>query len=95
MPVSDRTIGAAPCEEPQSRWSLCGQRAHTALCNYTARCGIQFRVVWMGLVTICGVGTRQDGLGVVILAALCRCAVLKDTLFVDCSASKTDCTSEP
>jgi hypothetical protein len=34
----------------------------TTLCNYTAHCGNQFRVLWLGLVRICGVGTRQDGL---------------------------------
>jgi len=39
----------------------------TALCNYTARCGSQFRVVWLGLVRICGVGMRQDGLWLFLL----------------------------
>jgi hypothetical protein len=34
----------------------------TALRHYTAHCGSQFRVVRLGLVRICGVGTRQDGL---------------------------------
>ena len=31
----------------------------------------------------------------VTLAAVCRHAVLQDTLFVDCLVSETDCTSKP